>query len=109
MARYCKQKDLHSCGPVLVLNSLKWAGEKVTHDGTITPLKILCGQKRGSGTSTRNFIQALRIVGDKMFQTLTIRPRRKPTLKEMEQHLRKGGAVALEFHWVEKNGFKDPK
>jgi len=109
MPRYVKQRDKHSCGPVAILNALKWSGQDMSHRKHIQMLKLMTGQKPRGGTSNTNLYRTLRVLGGKLLGSLKIKPRIRPTLQEMEAHLRNGGVVLLQYHWIDKNGSRFPQ
>lgn len=109
MPRYAKQRDKYCCGPVAILNALKWSGQNVAYEKNIRALKALTGQTPKHGTSNTNLYRALRVIGGKIFQSMRIRPRLRPTLPEIEEHVRKGGAVLLQYNWIDKNGSQSPE
>ena len=51
MIRYIKQRDKYSCGPVAIMNVLKWAGAEFSYQGKIKLFQQLCFCKPSNGTS----------------------------------------------------------
>ena len=99
MARYVKQKDMYSCGPVVIMNVLKWAGVKFSYQEKIGVLREVCGCKPGRGTSHPNLDQALRWAVWEVEGKLRIRRVRRPKLCQIEKHLGSGGVVVLNYAW----------
>lgn len=97
-ARYVKQRDKYSCGPVALMNILKWGGSLLSYDDQRDPLTTLCKCTSDDGTKWGKFDQALRKVS-KRHKGFTVEKVRRPTLTEIEEHLRAGGALVLNYHW----------
>lgn len=93
--RYFKQRDFFRCGPVAILNALKWAGVPVTVKHDLPRICRLCYCVDG-GVNYREMDDALRKVGRGHF---TIRRVNQPKLHEIEDHLKAGGAIILDFYW----------
>jgi len=92
--RYIKQRDETSCGPIAIINILKWLGCNITYKYLDTA-RTLCGWESGntaaSGTTDRGLRFAL--------NTLKIYAihRNSPNLKLLDNHLNKGGAAIVEY------------
>ena len=89
--RYCKQKDLYSCGPVAILNALKWGGAKATYSKHINFLAQECRTSK-DGTEDKHFDRALRRNGKKWFTVL------KPKYFDLQlitDHLYSDGAIII--------------
>lgn len=104
MPRYIRQRDNYSCGPVALLNALKWAGRtKGTSYATLPSWRGTCQTDRRTGTSFTNLFRAAR-----MLPVLGAK-KAKPTVRlaDIDAHLKRGGAVILgsvselmsDFHW----------
>lgn len=90
MIRYVKQRDKSSCGPLALLNALKWAGSPVTTKD-LKMLRSLVSHTRKRGTSHIHFDNAL----DKCFFNYYLTPK----MREIEQHIKRGYIViALGIH-----------
>ncbi len=96
--RYVKQRDQFSCGPVAIINILKWSGERFDCQDIIGPIQKLCKCSNPTGTNHPNFDKALRAT-TKMLGGFHVRRVYKPKLPEVEKHLREGGVVALNYSW----------
>jgi hypothetical protein len=104
MPRYIRQRDNYSCGPVALLNALKWAGRtKGTSYDTLPSWRSACGTTRKLGTSFINLFRAAKMLP--VLGTRKAKPRVR--LADIDAHLKHGGAVILGsvsepmggFHW----------
>jgi len=104
MPRYIRQRDNYSCGPVALLNALKWAGAtKGTSYETVPSWRDACRTTRRRGTSFTDLFRAARMLP--LIGARKARPKVK--LADINAHLRHGGAVILGsvsepmggFHW----------
>ena len=93
---YTKQRKRFDCGPVTIINALKWAGKNITYEKRINYFKRLCKCDDIDGTKHRNFDRALRISGKDMF---SIRRVHHPTLKEIVNHLKNKNAIVINYRW----------
>ncbi len=99
MPRYVRQRDKFRCGPVGILNALKWAEAPVT--GKLLP--TLCRQascRQPNGTYPSDLALAIVTSGKKYF---TARIDYRPTLGRIENSLTSGKAVLLNFLYNERN------
>ncbi len=97
MIRFVKQRDQYRCGPIAILNALKWAGARVSSSDYLDYLTELsvCGPSP-RGTWHKTFDRALRVAGEDFYSTRRIY---YPTLGEIESHLQDGGAIVLNYYW----------
>jgi hypothetical protein len=89
MSRYCQQRESATCGPVAILNTLKWLGYGVTYKY----VKQLIKAKEfhiGSGISSGPFDRLLR---QKVRAKITTC--HHPTMTKIRDVLYSGGAVIL--------------
>lgn len=91
--KYIKQRDVSSCGPVAIINILKWLGYNVTYK-FIHIARWACKWQdarecEGGGSTARDIEKALKY--------FSINKKRKicPTLKEIDEHIDSGGIVLL--------------
>jgi hypothetical protein len=98
MTRYARQQDNFRCGPVGILNALKWSGVAATVDRTLPYLCGLTGCVDG-GVRHREMDKALREAGCGHFTTRLVR---RPKLHEIENHLKSGGAIIVNYYWEKK-------
>ncbi len=89
MTRFIKQKDGFRCGPVAIINALKWHGEPATYKDIKVVSKIL--KCKRSGTHTDNV--------DRVVKKLFNVSRDKPLLKDLNSHLDNEGAILIQFRW----------
>lgn len=93
MPRYVHQRDEFRCGPIAILNALKWAGYRVTAE----LIPDLCREVSCAapfGTKKSNLTRGLRTRGKGIFFTqLDLRP----SLQKIERTLQKGKAVILGY------------
>ena len=101
MVRYIKQRDHTSCGPVAVINILKWLGYKVSYDSFIHSARYLCGHEPGpeGGTNITGVEKALKHLGVKKRRV------KNPSLDDIDRHIDSGGIVLLEYVAPYKNEF----
>lgn len=97
MPRYIKQYDSFSCGPIAILNALKWAGMRVTRKSHIRRLVKECKSKLGKspkdwGTYSADLDKTLRKYGEKLFE---VRKVRKCGIKELHKQLADNGAIII--------------
>lgn len=93
MTRYIKQRDTFRCGPVAVLNSIRWAGLGVATD-FVYDLSEFMGCTRPGGTPAAPFEETLRDMG-RALQLYKVSTMYKPKLYQIEDHLEKDGSVIL--------------
>jgi hypothetical protein len=93
--RYVRQKDDYGCGPIAVLNALKWAGYDAQYKRDYARLIRLCKCTKG-GTIDDNFNKAIR-----QYKRLLVYPRKNPMyappISLVDACLDDGGAVAMGF------------
>lgn len=105
MARYVNQPNPYSCGPIAILNALKWAGLDVTLQ-QLPLLEYRCriidpesDDEDDQGTWNHDFDRVLRWAGKKAFKKVL--RRKNPSLKEIKEHLKSGGAICLNYYWID--------
>jgi hypothetical protein len=101
MQRYVKQYDGTSCGPIALINTLKWLGYSVSYD-FLNIAKHLCRWKgiRG-GTSDLDLEKALDYFRVEKKRVV------KPSIEELDKHLDSGGAAIISyFNIYSMPGFK---
>lgn len=95
MVRYVKQKDNTSCGPIALINTLKWLGYSVSYDFLhIARYMCKCESNRskdGGGTTDMNFERALKSFGIKKKRKI------QPTIKELDKHIDSGGIAIISY------------
>lgn len=107
--RYFKQRDFFRCGPVAILNALKWAGVPVTvkHDLPRICRMSKCDSVWG-GAVHNDMNSTLRRAGRGHFKVRLVC---RPKLHEIEFHLWDGGALIVNFHYerVTKDWFESSR
>lgn len=97
MVRYVKQRDETSCGPVAIINVLKWMGYKVSYD-FIHTARYLCNWEdtwsADPGATDLDVERALKKLDIKKKRRI------KPTLKEIDKHIDSGGIILLGYYNV---------
>lgn len=95
--RWVRQRDHYSCGPVAVLNILKWMGHPWTYK-MLPALQVVCKCDVDVGTGRQNIERAMAKLG--------INKKRKvfPKLRDIDAHLDSGGIILLEYFWTEFDG-----
>jgi hypothetical protein len=81
------------------MNILKWSGGLLSHDDMRDPLTAMCNcTSEAGGTFHNDFDRVLRKFGNH-YGAYTVRRVTRPTLAQIEEHLRVGGALVLNYHW----------
>lgn len=88
--RYVKQRDSYSCGPVAIINILKWLGvEKVTYK--LLPFaQIICNCST-DGTHDIDIEKAMK------YLEITKKRKISPSIKEVDKHLISGGIILISY------------
>ena len=99
MIRYLRQRDQSSCGPIAVINALKWAGVKATektHKKKIKRITQCNPYGRGFiGTHPYDVNHAL-----SCYNSIKIQRVSKDTwtkITEINEHLDKGGSILMRY------------
>ena len=87
MPRFIKQYDDYNCGPVAIVNALKWAGVKATH-AHVKKFNCICKTTEDMGTTISAIHKALD--GTKVFKIVRLY---NPPIKRIDEHINRGGAV----------------
>jgi len=93
MPRYIRQKDFTSCGPVALINILKWFGCNVSYKDYIEIARGLCDHISGSdgGTEDKGMARALKA------HKISFKKIKNPTLVQLDKHLDSGGIILLDY------------
>lgn len=111
MPNYVRQRDSYGCGPVALVNALKWAGKDISFKRERKKYYDKCCVSPGSGA---NPIDLFRATMDEQEYIKVIfwgwgHPK-KPRISQVEKHIRDGGAAILGYYYdrkePDKNGFK---
>lgn len=98
MTRYISQRDKYNCGPIAVMNALKWAGENITYD-ELEQFKVLCKCNRHTGgTEWAKLTTAVR----KQQSIILSEVINKPSIKQIDNWLNKGNIVIVGYYWWKK-------
>ncbi|HEY4519468.1 MAG TPA: hypothetical protein VJH33_00315 [Candidatus Paceibacterota bacterium] len=97
--RYFRQRGRFDCGPIVILNALKWAGAPLAYRS----LKKIRAHTHYSrllgGTKARDISKTLHALGATYF---TIRTDKHPRIEKIAKHVEHGGAVVLCYQWRKK-------
>lgn len=91
--RFLRQRDEYSCGPIAVLNALKWAGLSLTYKQNFKEIKELCKTTKSWGTTPSNITNVL----SQYIEYICFEVKELITLKDIEKHIKHGGALILEY------------
>ena len=100
--RFLRQRDQYSCGPVSVINALKWAGLPLSYRKHYKKIKKKCKTDKGWGTYTHNITKTLGGFKEIWFETVPL-----ITYRQLKDHLMNGGAAILEYWYREDDGSYD--
>ena len=90
--RYCKQRLVNECGPVGVLNAMKWLGYPATYAKDIPVLRELTGFDPDSGIDLIGVSTALTAMG------IPYRSKKEPIANYLlYDHLMAGGALLVSY------------
>lgn len=100
--RFIRQRDQYSCGPIAIINALKWAGAYLTYKSDFKKIKNLCKTTISWGTTPENISKVLSVYSEHInFEVKAL-----ITLKIIDKHLKSGGSVILEY-WFNEDGVYD--
>jgi len=88
--RYIRQRDQFSCGPVAIINTLKFLGCNITYKD-LPLVQNLCKCKSPDGTNPENLEKALSMLG------ICFERKIKPSLKDIDGHIKSRGAILLNY------------
>lgn len=98
-SRYSKQYNNFSCGPVAILNALKWAKRGYSVKKDLKRISKRCNLKN-DGSFVRDFHNALKKESKGIF---LYKRYTKFTANKMIEHLLDGGAILLNYRFVYKD------
>ena len=97
--RYVRQNDNSSCGPIAIINTLKWLGNQEASYQLLPLFRKLCHCTRSpGGTTPRHLGEVL------MQQNIKYSHMPWPTLEIVNKHLDLGDAVLLKYVYGTSNG-----
>jgi len=91
--RYLKQRNPFSCGPIAIINAIRWAGGVAPYE-KIHRLKKECVCIPKWGCPYAAFDRTLRKEGKGLFK---VKRKYRPTIAKVTSHLLNGGAVILDY------------
>lgn len=94
MINYVKQRDRFRCGPVAVINAVKWAGGRMSYKTSIREITDQCHCVPGEGTMVIDLHKTLHKVGRRHFKSQYIS---KPTFSQVDDALAQGDAVVWNY------------
>lgn len=93
MIRYVKQQNKYSCGPIAIINAIKWSGHKFAMKANLRLVIRASGCEKILGCRrSRCFDHALRVFGDKKFK---VKLKICPSIRFIENHLRQPGTAII--------------
>jgi hypothetical protein len=95
-SRYSKQYDYYSCGPIALLNALKWAGCNYSVKKDLDRIKKEC-KLQDDGVFVNDFHSAVKKESKDIF---IYKRYTKFTTDKMIKHLLKGGSILLNYRFV---------
>jgi len=98
--RYLRQRDQFTCGPVAIMNAIRWAGGEARYEDKFDDYVERCRCVPPWGTKHGAFDRVLREEGGGLYE---VRRVYRPTIPQMTQHLLNGGAVILNYRSGEKH------
>lgn len=91
--RYLRQRKSYTCGPIAILNAIRWAGGVARYD-MIEDYIERCRCVPPWGTKHNAFERVLREEGEGLFK---VRRVYRPTIPQITAHLLNDGAVILNY------------
>ena len=95
-SRYSKQYNYFSCGPIALLNALKWAGCNYSLKNDLKRIKKLC-KLDNDGVLVSDFHSALKKESKNI---LKYKRYIKFSINNMISHLNNGGSIILNYRFV---------
>lgn len=92
MIRYVRQKDDYSCGPVALINAIKWLGYNYPYKDNIFFIKKLCDCKKEEDWSGTHYYDL-----SKALKKLKIKNKfnENPKISEIIEHIENEGSLIL--------------
>jgi hypothetical protein len=98
--RYCKQRDNYSCGPVAILNVIKWTDSNWFTYSMLPAIQSVCKTDK-NGTYDNNFNNALKYF--EQIDYFKVVKARNTHLTRIQEHLENGGTMIAAY---KENGYK---
>lgn len=104
--RYARQKNDYGCGPVAILNAMKWANPKdaISYKDTYERIEINCRTDR-DGTDHKRFESVLKDYGS--WWNFNVTKARKFDYEKIMKHLDNDGAIILMHYELAIEGEED--
>lgn len=97
MVRFVKQRDRFRCGPVAILNALKFFGKKCDYS-YLKRISNSCHCWGKDGTKSGKFDKALRRLGKRFFR---VRRTYNCSFDKIDGALRKNKLVIVNYTWID--------
>jgi|15BtaG_2_1085339.scaffolds.fasta_scaffold46470_2 hypothetical protein len=94
--RYVKQRNNTSCGPIAVLNALKWAGFKFTMKNSYKRLAKKCKYNVSEGAWPIDVLNAI-----SSYKRLTVTPDAPTKIQDLDDRIRAGSSCILTYYWYD--------
>ncbi len=98
--RYVGQRDKSSCGPIAILNILKWAGKKISAKKNINIIRDMCKCGMYGNLGTRP--SRLDIVINNIKSIKVKRTKHFAKMGEVNKHIDSGGACVMRIVWSDR-------
>lgn len=92
--RYIRQRDRTSCGPVAIINAVRWAGGEAKYEDKFEDYVKRCRCVSPWGSTHNAFERTLREEAEGLFKVLRVY---RPTISQITSHLLSEGAVILNY------------
>jgi len=98
--RYIKQRDKYACGPIAIMNVLKWAGAKITYNSHFKHIKKIsnCGI---SGTDYDGIVKVVKSY-KKLFDVLECH---FIYISDIDYYIKNRGSIILEYYYKDLESF----
>ena len=93
MIRYTRQVLKNSCGPIAIINAMKWAGYMVPRAKWVKGIGGLCEFSPKAGTSLQGMASAIKL----LHQLELVEYKTRPTLKWLDQKFHEGCGIILKY------------
>lgn len=94
--RYLKQRDQFRCGPIAIINVLKWAGLPATYK-TIDLFSIIMRTNENKGTKRLEITKALKLFDP----VIKFKHKNKPTSDDIRNHLDSNRIALVLIRWID--------
>lgn len=92
--RYLKQRDRYTCGPIAVINALKWAGVKVSYNSHFNRIKKI-SKCKFDGVDYDGITKAI-----KNYKSIfTMWENHFVRISDIDAYLKSGASIILEYYY----------